>query len=875
MAKITIDDMKELARSRGGECLSSEYKNGQTSLKWKCNLGHTWEARPNNIKSGKWCPTCGIKARVEKRRGSIDDMKQVALSRGGICLSDTYINNNVKLKWRCKSGHEWEATPSNIKAGKWCPKCAAIKNADKKRKTIRDMKQLAASKGGKCLSNIYVNMKSKLLWECANGHEWEALPSNVYNGKWCPKCAGRYRDIEDMRNIAKKKNGKCLSFKFADMKTKLRWQCERGHEWEAAPNHILNSNSWCPMCIGNVKKDILEMKRLAQLRNGSCLSKVYVNIDTNLVWECSEGHHWEASPYSVSKGSWCPICNNSNFYINEEKCRFIMESLLGKDFAKTRNTLDNGLELDGYNEDLSLAFEYNGTQHYHFNSFFHKDLANFEAQKQRDIAKGNQCKDKDIRLVVIPYYITSDDEKVHFIKEELEKLNVPLKRKGVKWNKFYKGFNRLDELKSIAKEHGGKCLSEEYVNVDSKLKWVCEYGHEWEASAYSIKKGAWCPKCLGRNKTIEDMNLLAKQRGGECLSSEYINNREKLKWKCKCGHIWLAAPHVIIRGSWCPRCSGRLEKTIEDMQDLAIKRGGRCLSEEYINIDTKLKWQCERGHEWETVPRSIQNGTWCPRCSGRVKSIVDMQNLAELRNGKCRSLEYISLSEKLEWECEKGHRWKATSSDIRRGRWCLICSEQNRRGKILKNLHLIAAKNGGECLSHEYIHSDAKLTWRCKYGHEWEAVPYGIQNGSWCPKCSKERIGKSKRLTIKDVKELAVKRGGECLSKEYINNHTKLLWRCREGHEWEAAQNSIQNGSWCPKCQREFNANRQRKSIEDMLVLASKHNGKCLSDVYINAHEKLLWECKEKHQWWAKPNNVQQGKWCPKCSRIKKNRIRE
>lgn len=38
MVKITIDDIKGLARSKGGECLSSEYKNGKTNLKWMCNL---------------------------------------------------------------------------------------------------------------------------------------------------------------------------------------------------------------------------------------------------------------------------------------------------------------------------------------------------------------------------------------------------------------------------------------------------------------------------------------------------------------------------------------------------------------------------------------------------------------------------------------------------------------------------------------------------------------------------------------------------------------------------------------------------------------------------------------------------------------------
>ena len=32
---------------------------------------------------------------------------------------------------------------------------------------------------------------------------------------------------------------------------------------------------------------------------------------------------------------------------------------------------------------------------------------------------------------------------------------------------------------------------------------------------------------------------------------------------------------------------------IEDMQKLAYDRGGKCLSDEYIKGTTKLKWQCK------------------------------------------------------------------------------------------------------------------------------------------------------------------------------------------------------------------------------------------------------------------------------------------
>ena len=56
------------------------------------------------------------------------------------------------------------------------------------------------------------------------------------------------------------------------------------------------------------------------------------------------------------------------------------------------------------------------------------------------------------------------------------------------------------------------------------------------------------------------MHALAKERGGECLSTKYINTRTKLKWQCAKGHIWDAQYSTIRRGSWCPTCAGQKKK---------------------------------------------------------------------------------------------------------------------------------------------------------------------------------------------------------------------------------------------------------------------------------------------------------------------------
>jgi nucleoside-diphosphate-sugar epimerase len=55
--------------------------------------------------------------------------------------------------------------------------------------------------------------------------------------------------------------------------------------------------------------------------------------------------------------------------------------------------------------------------------------------------------------------------------------------------------------------------------------------------------------------------------------------------------------------------------TIRDMQDMARSRGGQCLSTEFVDIKTKLKWKCAFGHEWEATPRLLKAGHWCPECA--------------------------------------------------------------------------------------------------------------------------------------------------------------------------------------------------------------------------------------------------------------------
>ena len=328
-------------------------------------------------------------------------VNEIANSHGGKCLSP-YIANNIKIDLVCAVGHEFKMTPAHIKAGTWCSVCAK-----KKKLTIQEMVILAQVHNGKCLSLIYINNKTKLIWECEFGHIWEATPHDIKANKWCPTCAGNKKDnIEHMRKLAKLRNGWCLSPEYINDGTNLIWKCEAGHIWETAPSNI-KQGSWCPDCSGKKKLTIEAMQELASVFGGWCLSAIYINTSTKLEWKCKKGHIFKKCATKVKEGQWCNICSKGfgeritrEFFQQLFECKFIS---IRPDYLKYIN--GRNLELDGFCAALNLAWEYNGEQHYRFVKGIHKTYKDFEKQQARDIFKYDIVKKLGINLLIVKQVI--------------------------------------------------------------------------------------------------------------------------------------------------------------------------------------------------------------------------------------------------------------------------------------------------------------------------------------------------------------------------------------------------------------------------------------------------------------------------------------
>lgn len=97
----------------------------------------------------------------------------------------------------------------------------------------------------------------------------------------------------------------------------------------------------------------------------------------------------------------------------EEECRAILERIFNSrfdsvrpDFLKNPKTGRN-LEMDCYNEQLKLALEYNGQQHYRYTPYFHRTKANFYSQVHRDDWKRREMKRNGLTVIEVPYWIRS------------------------------------------------------------------------------------------------------------------------------------------------------------------------------------------------------------------------------------------------------------------------------------------------------------------------------------------------------------------------------------------------------------------------------------------------------------------------------------
>lgn len=511
-----------------------------------------------------------------------------------------------------------------------------------KRHTIKDLKHFASENhNGKCLSMDYTRNDRKYLWKCQDkSHDpFEAEWGNVNRGQWCKACSDKNLTIDFslIQSKIKLLGGKIISKKheYKNSKTPINYFCENNHlctkDWDRLRRAKIKENGvkldWCSTCSGKKKYTIEDVQKMFKDRNGELLSDNYINNKQTLQGRCINKHKFNINVHNMLQNQWCKYCNTG---FGESYTRFLLEQMFQRKFPSAYPDWLNNLELDGYNEELKLAFEYQGIQHKKYTPHFHdKGISALKSQQKRDKLKRKKCENQGVKLIEI------DDESINKLKlqeyllQEIQKLGISVKHIGeIKIESFYKYFysDKLKPLNIIASRNGGKCLSNIYLGESTPLEFICKKGHEFEKKPSSIRKGIWClhEDCYSRAPASKKSKTYIDARGGKMLS-KYENRNSPLVYLCEYGHknttTWAS-----LQNSWCSVCSRNKKGTIEGMREIAKSKGGICLSKEYLGSGTKLEWSCNNNNHpsWWATPSNIKptktkNGSWCPECDNERK----------------------------------------------------------------------------------------------------------------------------------------------------------------------------------------------------------------------------------------------------------------
>lgn len=189
-----------------------------------------------------------------------NDILDSRLVDRNIARLDSYVNSQTPMKFKCLvCGNEWGAKWNNISNGKGCPPCSFKRRGVQKRCDFDMIKSHAISMGGMLLSSgdEYQSDRTMLLWQCKEGHRWEACWNNVNPSRrvstWCPRC-GRTKvgdltrlSFDAIKSFVEAAGGHLLTDRYTNSGEKMAVECAKGHIFSMKWDHI-KAGHWCPRC---------------------------------------------------------------------------------------------------------------------------------------------------------------------------------------------------------------------------------------------------------------------------------------------------------------------------------------------------------------------------------------------------------------------------------------------------------------------------------------------------------------------------------------------------------------------------------------------------------------------------------------------------
>jgi DNA-directed RNA polymerase subunit RPC12/RpoP len=449
----------------------------------------------------------------------------------------------------------------------------------------------------------------------------------------------------------------------------------------------------------------------------------------------------------------------------------------------------------------------------------------------------------------------------------------------------------------------------------SKVWWQCPRGHEWKAIIYSRNSGIGCPNCHSQTSLLElrvftEMKFLfhdaehrKKIHGVECdvylpslnlaievdgvyyhkdkyepdkaktdvlkrRNVDLIRIREKGLSKvssydilCKTKRIDFGLFHSLIQQIISLKSIDDLEvkKRIQDY----LKKTELANNEEFLKL-------------WNILPSPF------PEVSLKMLNPTLAKEWHPTRNVSLTPIDVaVSSSHKVWWRCLKGHEWEATVNNRNKGNRCPYCVGkkvndenclQTVNPDLTKEWH--PTKNGSLTPSDITAGYTKKVWWRCKKGHEWEALISNRSKGNRCPACS------GRVASVENCLQTL----NPSLSKEWhptkngiltpinvtVSSNQKVWWQCSKGHEWKSYISNRSRGNRCPACfGNKATDENCLQTINPALAMEwhpTKNGNLTPRDVKAGSNKKVWWLCSKDHEWQTTVIKRSKGRGCHVCT---------
>ncbi len=842
------DLLAEWHLTRNGELTPNEVSFGSTrKVWWRCRWGHEWQASPNNRSKGQGCPYCAGRRVLAGFNDLATTDPEIAAEwhptrNGELTPRDVTRGSHRKVWWRCRWGHEWEASVTNRAKGCGCPVCASAERGFRRSRAALRQNGSLAERYPELLEDwdyerneldpagVSSGSTLRTHWRChVCGYRWvSAISKRSTGGHGCPACAGKavnpgVNDLATMRpDVAAEwdaeRNGALApSDVTVGSNKRVWWRCGRGHSWQATVA-ARTAGSGCPYCsnqrVWQGFNDLATMNpELAAewhpTRNGDLTPNDVTAGSTRrkVWWLCPLGHEYRATPASRSHGSGCPTCAmEGKTSFPEQAVLFYLGRLTR---AEGRFSYDGRWEIDVWLPDLNTGIEYDG-------AFWHASpsVARRERLKEeylagrgvrlirvREVQKDEELPPDEGDRIFCKY--AQDGSHIAAVVSRLLAAlrlagdpDVDVERDRAEIYARYVEGRKAESLLATSPELAAEwhptrngALTPDKVSRSSgkRVWWVCESGHEWQASVDNRARGNGCPYCSGK-RVIAGFNDLATTdpeiaaewhptRNGGLTPRDVTRGSSRVKpwWVCPEGHEYRATPANRIAGRGCPTCSvakrsrSRHEAHLKTHESIAETHPELCREwdaegngsltphDVTSGSDAKVWWVCERGHRYEATVANRVGGRGCPYCAGKrvLPGFNDLATVAPevaaewhpTRNGDLTPSDVGAGSHGMAWWlCSEGHEWRAQiKSRVQQGVGCPYCSNK----RVLRGYNDLATRypeiaaewdwerNGDLTPSDVVFGSGKKVWWRCPEGHSWQMPIYRRVEGRGCPDCRK------------------------------------------------------------------------------------------------------------------------------------------